>query len=204
MNPFDVALSLGISVRFLDVKTLEGMFARQPAPHILLPSSQHRPFGRITFSCAHELGHFQLGHATTVDEVGGPVSHTHIEEIAADAFASWLLMPLRWPVLGQLVNSQFGRCEFVAHGHIPTAWSTIPIALESTDPVFDWVVCNSEFEKKFEELFNDWRMDTMFVSSSTEKTLHKSFQRIIGLGPDGSRCRSPLIGEIEDWASSCF
>ena len=82
------------------------------------------------------------------------------------------------------VNSQFGRCEFVAHGHIPTAWSTIPIALESTDPVFDWVVCNSEFEKKFEELFNDWRMDTMFVSSSTEKTLHKSFQRIIGLGPD--------------------
>lgn len=92
-NPFDLAASVGAELKFLNVKTLEGMFAREPSPCILLPSTQHRPFGRISYSCAHELGHFQLGHATTVDKIGELVELNHSDELAANTFASWLLMP---------------------------------------------------------------------------------------------------------------
>lgn len=92
-NPFDLAASVGVEQKFLNVKTLEGMFAREPSPCILLPSTQHRPYGRISFSCAHELGHFQLGHATTVDKIGELVELNRSDELAANTFASWLLMP---------------------------------------------------------------------------------------------------------------
>ena len=96
VNVYNVASALGIEVRFVDRPSLEGMFYRGPNPKILLPSWQHRPKGRIAFSCAHELGHFQLGHGTHVDEYveesqeSGPKSD---EEFAADTFATSLLMP---------------------------------------------------------------------------------------------------------------
>jgi len=96
VNVYDVASALGVEVWFMDRPSLEGMFYRGPHPKILLPSWQHRPKGRIAFSCAHELGHFQLGHGTHVDEYveesqhSGPKSD---EEFAADTFATSLLMP---------------------------------------------------------------------------------------------------------------
>ncbi|MGC1272631.1 MAG: ImmA/IrrE family metallo-endopeptidase [Planctomycetaceae bacterium] len=96
VNVYDVALALGVEVQFVDHPSLEGMFYRGPNPKILLPSWRHRPKGRIAFSCAHELGHFQLGHGTHVDEYlddsqgRGPKSDA---EFAADTFAASLLMP---------------------------------------------------------------------------------------------------------------
>src|SRR5512138_568360 len=96
VNVFDVATTIGVDVIFLDRPSLEGMFVRDPDPVILLPCRLHRPPGRISFSCAHELGHFQLGHGTTVDEYVEDKSARHEksdEEIAANTFASSLLMP---------------------------------------------------------------------------------------------------------------
>ena len=74
VNVFDVAIALGVEVRFQDAPSLEGMFARDPHPLILLPSSRHRPMPRIRYSCAHELGHSQLGHGTHVAEYLDPRS----------------------------------------------------------------------------------------------------------------------------------
>lgn len=37
---------------------------------------------------------------------------------------------------------------------------------------------------KFEKLAAQWRKDTKFLSSITDKVLHPCYQRIIGLGPD--------------------
>jgi IrrE N-terminal-like domain len=97
INVFDVASSIGVEVQFLDLPSLEGMFYRGPDPKVILPSLTHRPRGRVAFSCAHELGHFDLGHGTRVDEyiADGETSRTEssLEELAADTFASTLLMP---------------------------------------------------------------------------------------------------------------
>ena len=97
VNVLDIASSIGVDVQFLDLPTLEGMFYKGPDPKVILPSLKHRPRGRVSFSCAHELGHFDLGHGTRVDKYvveeddqGGEFS---LEELAADSFASTLLMP---------------------------------------------------------------------------------------------------------------
>jgi hypothetical protein len=97
VNVFDVASSIGVEVQFLDLPSLEGMFYRGPDPKVILPSLKHRPRGRVAFSCAHELGHFDLGHGTRVDEYIGEDEDRRREfsrdELAADTFASTLLMP---------------------------------------------------------------------------------------------------------------
>lgn len=95
LNVFDVAQALGMDVRFVDAPSLEGMYVRDPGPKLFLPSYTHRPRARIAFSCAHELGHSQLGHGTSVDrylEGEGGREHT-AEEDSANIFAATLLMP---------------------------------------------------------------------------------------------------------------
>lgn len=96
VNVYDIADAIGVTVRFADRPSLEGMFFRGPHPIIVLPSLHHRPHGRVTFTCAHELGHFALGHGTRVDKYITDEIQTERkpdEEIAADTFASSLLMP---------------------------------------------------------------------------------------------------------------
>jgi len=56
----------------------------------------HRPWGRIVFSCAHELGHHELGHGTRADKYLAGSHYGKVrepEELAADVFAAHFLMP---------------------------------------------------------------------------------------------------------------
>lgn len=96
VNIFDLASAVGVEVHFMDLPSLEGMFYRGPDPKIILPSLKHRSRGRVSYSCAHELGHFRLGHGTRVDEYVAEME-TNLprtdQEIAADTFAATLLMP---------------------------------------------------------------------------------------------------------------
>lgn len=96
VNAFDVADMIGADVRFLDAPSLEGMLVRDPGLRVLLPSTKHRPFGRILFSCAHEVAHHYLGHGTTVDSylqnADSSADHSD-DEFLADSFAGHLLMP---------------------------------------------------------------------------------------------------------------
>lgn len=96
VNAFDIADMIGADVRFLDTPSLEGMLVRDPGLRVLLPSTKHRPFGRILFSCAHEVAHHYLGHGTRVDsylaEANGRAPYSD-EEFLADSFAGHLLMP---------------------------------------------------------------------------------------------------------------
>ena|SRR5215813_1104719 len=39
-------------------------------------------------------------------------------------------------------------------------------------------------ERIFQSLAKQWREETMFLSSLTQKVLHPAYQQIIGLGPD--------------------
>ncbi len=117
VNVFDIASSIGVEVQFLDLPSLEGMFYRGPDPRIILPSLAHRPRGRVAFSCAHELGHFDLGHGTRVDKYVGDESDRRqefsLEELAADTFATTFLMP-RPAVLERFSCRQWALKEVTA------------------------------------------------------------------------------------------
>lgn len=82
----------GVTVRFNDI-SMEGMYDRSPVPRIHV--SALRPVARRNFTCAHELGHHLLGHGSTIDELrlDDAGENKAPDEIVADAFASFLLMP---------------------------------------------------------------------------------------------------------------
>ena len=90
---YDLAETLGVEVRFADIPSMEGMLYCNDDPVIIV--SSQRPPGRRAFTCAHELGHFQAGDGTTVDELIGGVVRADIDskEFIADCFAGALLMP---------------------------------------------------------------------------------------------------------------
>lgn len=90
--PYDLALEMGLELRFLDAASLEGIYSADPPKTIVLNSL--RPAGRRAYNCAHEIGHHVFGHGTRVDELpeGGSDPFDPIEYVA-DRFASALLMP---------------------------------------------------------------------------------------------------------------
>lgn len=95
LNPIDTADRIGVEVWYVDVPSLEGLFIRSSTPRILLPAD--RPIGRQAFACAHELGHYLLGHGTILDGIVSDgltlPSRSEPVEHAANVFASHLLMP---------------------------------------------------------------------------------------------------------------
>lgn len=91
---YDIAEKLGIEVRFLDVPSMEGMYAHSPRPHIIVSSL--RPMVRQVFTCAHEIAHHRFDHGLHIDEIveirsTGLLRNPH--EFLADCFAGFLLMP---------------------------------------------------------------------------------------------------------------
>lgn len=83
----------GVTVRFNDIN-MEGMYDRVPKPRVHI--SALRPLARRVFTCAHELGHHVFGHGSTIDELRDDHlrnSSRPPEEILADAFAAFTLMP---------------------------------------------------------------------------------------------------------------
>lgn len=96
LHAMEIASQLGLDVRMEDCSSLEGMYLRDARPRIFLPHNGHRPRGRLLFSCAHELGHHQLGHGTSADKYladENKITARTPDEVAADTFASHLLMP---------------------------------------------------------------------------------------------------------------
>ncbi len=92
VDPYAIAEALGIRVRFLPV-SMEGFYQKGTPPRIML--SALRPIARKCFTCAHEVGHHWFGHGSTIDELkADDRQDSEIpEEILANAFAGFLLMP---------------------------------------------------------------------------------------------------------------
>ncbi len=90
---YDLAEKLGVDVRFLDLPSMEGVYAPGLPPSIIVSSL--RPSGRRAFTCAHELGHHHSGDGLAIDELvehwGRP--RYDPKEFWADCFAGTLLMP---------------------------------------------------------------------------------------------------------------
>jgi Zn-dependent peptidase ImmA (M78 family) len=92
VNPIDLALNLGVAVRYVDV-SMEGMYVGGLRPAIVLSSL--RPIGRRAFTCAHELAHHHYGDGSTIDELKEATSSGKFSpsEFLADTFAAFLLLP---------------------------------------------------------------------------------------------------------------
>jgi Zn-dependent peptidase ImmA (M78 family) len=87
----------GVDLQFVDIPSLEGMYLEEAEAERICVCS-HRPVGRQHFTAAHELGHHVLGHGTSFDAVideFGAANDSTPDEVAADAFARYLLMPPR-------------------------------------------------------------------------------------------------------------
>jgi hypothetical protein len=88
--PYDLAETLGVEVRFVDISRMEGMYSREPAAIFV---SSLRPAGRQSFTCAHELGHHVFKHGARIDEIIlDSKKNDDSEEFLADCFAGFLLM----------------------------------------------------------------------------------------------------------------
>ena len=93
--PFDLAEQRGVEVRFQALASFDGMRAGDSGGSTIIVSSL-RPPGRKAFTCAHELGHDVFDHGVQFDELVGcreAPRQNEPDEITADAFAGFLLMP---------------------------------------------------------------------------------------------------------------
>ncbi|MEQ1567184.1 MAG: ImmA/IrrE family metallo-endopeptidase [Myxococcota bacterium] len=91
---YDLAHDLGLVVEFkrYSTKGYEGLFIPAVKTIHLEPE---RPPGRQRFTCAHEIGHFVMrhGHVVACTTEATPLLNTSQEELLANVFASFLLMP---------------------------------------------------------------------------------------------------------------
>ncbi|MDE2747123.1 MAG: ImmA/IrrE family metallo-endopeptidase [Chloroflexota bacterium] len=90
---YDLAERLGIEVRFMDLPSMEGVYAPGSPPTIIVSSL--RPSGRRAYTCAHELGHHDHGDGLEIDELLEHSDRARFDpkEFSADCFAGALLMP---------------------------------------------------------------------------------------------------------------
>jgi hypothetical protein len=94
---FQTVANEKVDLQFVDIPSLEGMFLQEPEVSRICVCAL-RPWGRQRYTAAHELGHCILGHGTRVDTVMNTRDQQPSlpdEEILAEAFSRFLLMPPR-------------------------------------------------------------------------------------------------------------
>lgn len=169
IDVYDLAVRLGITVRFMNV-SMEGFYQKATPPRIFLSSL--RPLMRRAFTCAHEIGHHEFGHGSTVDELQADdrQSFDKPEEVLADAFASFLLMP-----------SIALRGAFARRGLLPETASPLQMLLLA-----------SEFGVGYRTLISHLSMSIRDLSQARRVTLLKATPKSIREGLLGPQAGSGL------------
>jgi Zn-dependent peptidase ImmA (M78 family) len=110
INPLKLAEDAGVAVMSKPLDKLLGAFLRESRAGILLNSE--RPVGMIHMTCAHELGHYFLGHLTTTDEHIDYSESDSATEQEANQFAYSLMAP-RWLVVRAILAKGWGRPDLL-------------------------------------------------------------------------------------------
>ncbi len=152
INIYDVCLSLGITVRFVDVN-MEGFYVNQEGIPTILISNQ-RPFPRRSFTCGHELGHHVFGHGLKLDILSEENDYSDSkdsDEILVDAFAAALLMPV-----GSI------QSEFIKRG----------LDIQKASPIDFYTVC-SIFGVGYQTLITHCKINGL-ISEAKAASLNKT------------------------------
>lgn len=106
IDPIALAWRAGVFVMLRPLDRLLGAFIREGRPGIILNSE--RPPGMIHMTCAHELGHFFLGHLSTADEHLGYGDNDSQIEQEAEHFAHALMAPA-WLIAEVVTRYQLAK-----------------------------------------------------------------------------------------------
>lgn len=109
VDPVAMAEEVGVVVMSQPMDKLLGAFLREERPGILI--NTERPVGMRHMTCAHELGHFFLGHVTTADEHLEYGSKSDVREREANSFAYTLMAP-KWLVQHAMRLKGWGQEAF--------------------------------------------------------------------------------------------
>lgn len=91
VDPFKIAAKEDVSVLLKPLDQLYGAFVRDKRSGILVNSA--RSAGLIHMTCAHELGHYFMGHDSAVDETLDYPGNADPREQEAETFGYHLLVP---------------------------------------------------------------------------------------------------------------
>lgn len=132
VDPTQLASEADVTVMFRPLDKLLGGFLREDGATGILVNVR-RPRGLVHMTCAHELGHYFLGHESTTDETLDIGLSAHLIEQQANQFAYSLLAP-RWLVV-DIMNL---KCWSRAHLENPSIVYQLSLRLGMSFEAMTW------------------------------------------------------------------
>lgn len=109
IDPALIASQANVTVMYRNLERLLGGFLREDGASGILVNAD-RPRGLVHMTCAHELGHFFMGHESSADEtVDHGLSASSVEQ-QANHFAYSLLAP-QWLVVATMKQKGWFRAD---------------------------------------------------------------------------------------------